>query len=203
MRLSPLHGAPALFHTTGHWGESPSHHSGLHISHQEFPPECTLITYLWSRDTRCEDLEMCCPDLPSRTLPLVAASASSGQSSAFRASGGQPVCNDPFRWRNKGLASGPVRTTLKGHLHSTALVGSAKVIWPMVQLGFFPLLAPVSSLLIPRVPIPMAPLRNIPTLNSIWVHIPKNQPVTYIENIPEFGKDFYLKISGYTHNILK
>ena len=73
----------------------------------------------------------------------------------------------------------------------------------MIQLGFFPLLYPVSSLLIPWVLIPTTPLINIPTLNSIWVYIPKNQSVTYIKNIPEFEKDFYLKISGYTHNILK
>lgn len=161
MRVSTLHGALALFHTTGHWGESPSHHSDLHISHQEFPLQYILITYLWSCDTRHEKLEMCCSDVPSRTLPLVTGSAASGQSSASRTSGGQPVCNDPSTWRHKGLASGPVRSTLKGHLHCRALVGSAKVIWPMAQLGFFPLLAPVSSLLIPRMPIPMAPLTNI------------------------------------------
>ena len=73
----------------------------------------------------------------------------------------------------------------------------------MIQLGFFPLLYPVSSLLIPWELIPTTPLINIPTLNSIWVYIPKNLSVTYIKNIPEFEKDFYLKISGYTHNILK
>ena len=137
MRTSPLHGAPALFHTTGHWGESPGHHSDLYISHQEFPPQYTLITYLWSCDTHHEDLEMRCSDLPSRTLPLVAGSTASGQSSTPRSSRGQPLCNDPSRWRHKGLASGHVGTTLKGHLHSRALIGSAKVIWPMIQLVLF------------------------------------------------------------------
>ena len=86
--VSPLHGAPALFHTTGHWGESPSHHSDLHVSHQEFCPQYILITYLWTCDTGREDLEMCCSDLPSRTLPLVAGSAASGQSSAPELLGG-------------------------------------------------------------------------------------------------------------------
>ena len=76
--VSPLHGDPALFHTTGHWGESPRHHSDLHISHQEFHPQYILITYLWTCDTGHEDLEMCCSDLPSRTLPLVAGSAPVG-----------------------------------------------------------------------------------------------------------------------------
>ena len=134
--VSPLHGAPALFHTTGHWGESPSHHSDLHISHQEFHPQYILITYLWKNDTGHEDLEMCCSDLPSRTLPLVAGSAASGQSSAYRASGGQPVCNDPSKWRHKGLASGHVRTALKGHLRSRALKGQLRSSGPWSSLVF-------------------------------------------------------------------
>ena len=134
--VSPLHGAPALFHTTGHWGESRSHHSDLHISHQEFHPQYILITYLWTCDTGHEDLGMCCSDLPSRTLPLVAGSASSGQSSASRASGGQPLCNDPSRWRHKGLASGHVRATLKGHLHSRALKGQLRSSGPWTSLVF-------------------------------------------------------------------
>lgn len=85
--VSPIHGAPALFHTTGHWGESPSHHSDLHISYQEFHPQYILITYLWSCDTCCGDMVMCCPDLPLRTCCPVAGCAVSGQSSATRSSG--------------------------------------------------------------------------------------------------------------------
>ena len=134
--VSPLHEAPALFHTTGHWGESPSHNSDLYISHQEFPPQYILITYLWSCDRGREDLEMCCSDLLSRTLPLVAGNAASGQSSAPRASRRQPVCKDSSRWRHKGLASGHVRTALKGHLHSRALKGQLRSSGPWSNLVF-------------------------------------------------------------------
>ena len=77
-----------FFQTTGHWRESPRHHSDLHIGHQEFPPQHILITYLWSYGMCREDLEICSSDLPSRTLHLVARNAASGQSSASRASGG-------------------------------------------------------------------------------------------------------------------
>ena len=50
---------------------------------------------------------------------------------------GQLLCNDPSRWRYKGLVTGRVRITLKSHLLFRAPMGTSKVTWPVFQLNFF------------------------------------------------------------------
>ena len=92
---------------------------------------------------------------------------------------GQPMCNDPSRERYKVLASGRVRTTLKGHHHSRSTRGQLRssgqwcsLILPSALPCFFPL---DSTVLTPR-----APLIHIPALNSIRVSMSENQPETRI-----------------------
>ena len=104
-----------------------------------------------------------------------------------------PLYNDPSKWMYDGLASGYVTTIPKGH-HTRAPVGSANVIWPVLQLDFFPLPYPISSLLIPQVLILTAPLIHMPILNSIQVCMSENQPVTCVKKHSVLGQDFYLKI---------
>ena len=116
---------------------------------------------------------------------------------------GQPMCNDPSRWRYKGLVIGCVRTTLRGHLHSrppwAQLRSSGQwssLILPSALPCLFP---PDSTVLTPR-----APLIHIPALNSIRVCIPENQPATHIRKPSSICGGFLLKITGYTciYNIL-
>ena len=68
----------------------------------------------------------------------------------------------------------------------------------------FPLLYPVSSLLIP-VLTPRASPIHIPALNSIQVCIPESQPATRIRKHSSIRGGLLLKITGYTrtYNILK
>ena len=114
----------------------------------------------------------------------------------------QAACNDPSRWRYKDwpldVLGQPWRAIFIPDAPWDQLKSSSQwssLIFPSALSRFFP---PDSTVLIPR-----AALINIPALNSNWVCIPENQPVS--ENIPVFREYFYLKITGYTctYNILK
>ena len=117
---------------------------------------------------------------------------------------GQPKCNDPSRWRYKGLVIECVRTTLKGHRHSKLSWGQLRssgqwssLILPSALPCFFP---PDSTVLTPRA----SPI-HIPALNSIQVCIPESQPATHIRKHSSIRGGLLLKITGYTrtYNILK
>ena len=143
------------------------------------------------------DMETCCPDFPSSVQLLW--KCCQWATLNYQPLWGQTACNDPYRWRYKGLASGHVRTTLKGHLHSRHHMESAKVIWTVIQLDVF--LCLICSSLILQMLSLRAPLIHIPTLKSVWVCIPENQSAVHNNNnnkILVFEK-FYLKITGYIH----
>ena len=80
----------------------------------------------------------------------------------------------PSRERYGSLASGHVRTTLKGHHHSRPPCGQLRSSGQCSSaLSHF--VPPDSTVLTPRVP-----LIHIPTLNTIRVCILENQPAVYI-----------------------
>ena len=114
---------------------------------------------------------------------------------------GQPLCNDPSRWRYKDLVIGRVRTTLDSHLLFRAPMGTSKVTWPVFQLNFFLCSIPSDST---SGDITGAPNKHPSTKLYLSASQRTNQqPVS--KKIPVFGEDFYLTIIGYLHtcNILK
>ena len=123
------------------------------------------------------DMEVCCPDLPSRTLRscwLCCQWATLSHQPLW----GQHVCNDPSRWRHKVLASGHFRTTMKGHLHSRPpwdQLRSSGQCSSLILPSALPCPIPPDSIVL----VPRAALIHIPALNS-WVCIPENQPATPI-----------------------
>ena len=123
------------------------------------------------------DMETCCPEFPSRIHCSTALETLPVGNLKIPTPLGADCVQWPIQARHKGLASGHVRTTLKGHLHSRHNMESAKVIWSVIQLNVF--LCPNLSSLILQMLSLRAPLIHVPTLKSVWVCIPENRSVLH------------------------
>lgn len=108
---------------------------------------------------------------------------------------GQPACTDPSRGSHKGLASGHVRTNLKGQDHSR---DPLEILRPWFEFNppsalscFFPL---DSTSVGPK----STPDKHPSNKLHLSLH-PREQTCNIYQNkIPTFGHDFYFKITGYT-----
>lgn len=191
MRISPPHGAPALFSDHRALKRITKSSFWLHTSVTKSFPLSTSSSptplELWHVPWRPGNV-LFWP--PFKDSPLVARKCCQWAIFTLQSLEG-PACNDPSKWGIKawsvdmlhnpeGPSSLSPHRVSQGHLaHDPA--------W------FFPLLYPVSSLLIPQVLILTIPLINIPTPNSIWVYIQKKQSVTYIKKFQNLGRIFIWK----------